>query len=57
LVASSIVVLACGILAIVLPGYVFAIGIAALLGWLMLAAAGSHLFIAAIYGVAQLIFW
>lgn len=42
LIASAVVVLVCGVLAIVLP-LTFSVGIAALLGWLLLLAAAAHL--------------
>lgn len=69
LIASAVVVFVCGALAIVLP-VTFPVGIAALLGWLFIAAAIAHLafgihfgsgtlpwhaFIAALYCLAALI--
>ena len=42
LMASAVVVFACGVLAIVLP-LTFSVGIAALLGWLFVIAAAAHL--------------
>ena len=42
LIASAVVVFVCGALAIVLP-VTFPVGIAALLGWLFIAAAIAHL--------------
>jgi uncharacterized membrane protein HdeD (DUF308 family) len=68
LTASAVIVLVCGVLAIVLP-VTFSVGIAALLGWLLVIAAVAHLafgihfgrgtfgwhaFIAGLYGVAAI---
>ena len=68
LIASALVVFVCGVLAIVLP-LTFSIGIAALLGWLLVLAGAAHLvfgihfeaahwgwhaFVAGLYGVAAI---
>ena len=68
LIASAAVVFVCGVMAIVLP-LTFSVGVAELLGWLCVFAAGAHLifgihfgsgtlawhaFIAALYGLAAI---
>jgi len=68
LIASAAVVFVCGVLAIVLP-LTFSVGVAELLGWLFVFAAGAHLifgihfgsgtlawhaFVAALYGLAAI---
>jgi uncharacterized membrane protein HdeD (DUF308 family) len=53
LIVSAVVVFVCGILAIVLP-LAFSVGIAAVLGWLFLAAALAHLIFGIHFGSGTL---